>query len=62
MDPARLQVLSLFFTLEKGSRDLGRLHELFRQVMTRLIAQDKEVDTNHVVLASWADKIKHVWV
>lgn len=37
------QVLSLFFTLEKGARDLGHLHELFRQVMTRLIAEDKEV-------------------
>ena len=39
------QVLSLFFTLEKDARDLGHLHELFRQVMTRLIAEDKEVCT-----------------
>lgn len=37
------QVLSLFFKLDKGSRDLEQLHEVFRQVMTRLIERDKEV-------------------
>ncbi|CAB1120561.1 unnamed protein product [Ectocarpus sp. CCAP 1310/34] len=36
------EVLSLFFTLEEGSRDIGHLHELFRKVMIGLIAQDKE--------------------
>eukprot|EP00752_Nemacystus_decipiens_P001611 g1571.t1 len=36
------EVLSLFFTLEKNARDLGHLHELFRRVMTRLIAEDIE--------------------
>lgn len=39
------QVLSLFFTLEKEFRDLERLHDLFRQVMARLIAKDKKVRT-----------------
>ncbi len=37
------QVLSLYFKLDKESRDLEQLHELFREVMTRLIAKDREV-------------------
>ena len=41
--PPAPQVLSLFFTLKEGARDLGHLHELFRQVMIRLVAKDKKV-------------------
>lgn len=37
------EVLSRFFTLEKGSRDLKHLHEQFREVMTELVLQDNEV-------------------
>ncbi|CAM9697264.1 unnamed protein product [Hapterophycus canaliculatus] len=36
------EVLSLFFTLDEGSRTLDNLHELFRKTMTGLIAQQKE--------------------
>ncbi|CAM9717488.1 unnamed protein product, partial [Scytosiphon promiscuus] len=57
------EVLSLFFTLDEGSRGLDNLHEIFRKIMTELIAKEKEASSSRSYLKLFESREKEkTWI